>query len=209
MIDAWPGAFSEDLALMLRDRDLNWLASQLPSWAARCASSDGSADDTSVALMISSATAVLRPGPAAATAADNGSEETTIPAVPHADTVPAQVPPPQHPAEVTMRQLAHRTAPEPVILERVATTKPANQPASTQLASIPPASTQLASTPPPGHEPATTEIPKLHPADAGEGDASHGSDSHGGDKRAGDKRKDQDGAERPTTRWRLPGSGGR
>jgi hypothetical protein len=170
---------------MLRDRDLNWLASQLPSWAARCASSDGSADDTTVALMVSSATVVLRAGPMAPTAADNGSEETTIPAVPHADTVPAQVPPPQPPAgQVTMRQLAHRTAPEPVILERVATTKPAS--------------------PPPGHEPATTEIPKLRPADTG-----HDSDSHGDDKRAGDKGKDQDGAEPPTTRWRLPGSGGR
>jgi hypothetical protein len=210
MIDAWPGAFSEDLASMLRDRDLNWLASQLPAWAARCASADGSADDTTVALMISSATAVLRAGPAAATAADNGSEETTIPAVPHADTVPVQVPPPQHqPAPVTMRQLAHRTAPEPVILERVATTKPAGtQPASAPLA---------------GHEPATTEIPKLHSADAGQGSDSRGSDSHGsdrhrsdrhrsdrhGDKQAGDKRRDDDGAEPPTTRWRLPGSGGR
>ena len=53
--------FSEDLAWMLRDRDLHWLASQLPSWAARCASSDGSADDTTVALMISPTKAALRP----------------------------------------------------------------------------------------------------------------------------------------------------
>jgi len=57
VVDEWPKAFSEDLAGMLRDRDVNWLASQLPSWAARCASSDGSADDTTVALLISPASA--------------------------------------------------------------------------------------------------------------------------------------------------------
>ena len=55
------GAFSEDLAWMLRDRDVHWLASQLPSWAARCASSDGSADDTTVALMISPTNAAAAP----------------------------------------------------------------------------------------------------------------------------------------------------
>ncbi len=53
VVDQWPSAFSEDLAWMLRQRDVHWLASQLPSWAARCASSDGSADDTTVALLVS------------------------------------------------------------------------------------------------------------------------------------------------------------
>ena len=191
---------------MLRDRDVNWLASQLPSWAARCASSDGSADDTTIALMISATAAVLRAGgPSAANTAD-GSEETTIPAVPHADTVPAQVQTEPHSTEsystephstephstepITLRQLAHRAAPEPVILERVVG-------------------------PPAGHEPATTELPKVRPGQDG------ASDGRAGDGRAGDGRgTDDDGAggdgavgedsaEPPTTRWRLPGSGGR
>ena len=116
VVEEWPQAFSEDLAWMLRDRDVNWLASQLPSWAARCASPDGSADDTTVALLISPASA--RP-PAGGQGQDAGSEETTIPSPPHADTVPIQLPVVQPSIDpVTMRHLAHRTAPEPVILER-------------------------------------------------------------------------------------------
>lgn len=116
VVEEWPQAFSEDLAWMLRDRDVNWLASQLPSWAARCASPDGSADDTTVALLISPASA--RP-PAGGQGQDAGSEETTIPSPPHADTVPIQLPVVQPSIDpVTIRQLAHRTAPEPVILER-------------------------------------------------------------------------------------------
>ncbi len=118
VVDEWPKAFSEDLAWMLRDRDAGWLASQLPSWAARCASSDGSADDTTVALLISPASARPLAGEQGEDA-DAGSEETTIPAVPHADTVPVHLPVAQPPIDpVTTRRLAHRTAPEPVILER-------------------------------------------------------------------------------------------
>lgn len=94
VVEDWPAAFSADLARMLRERDVNWLASQLPSWAARCASSDGSADDTTVALMISPAIAKLRQDAQSAAGADRGSEEDTIPAIPRADTVPAQVPEP-------------------------------------------------------------------------------------------------------------------
>ena len=91
VVDEWPSAFGEDLARMLRERDVNWLASQLPSWAARCASSDGSADDTTVALLISPADA--RPLPAGqGPGTEAGLEETTIPALPHSDTVPIQVP---------------------------------------------------------------------------------------------------------------------
>jgi hypothetical protein len=151
MVERWPGAFSEDLAWMLRDRDVNWLASQLPSWAARCASPDGSADDTTVALLISPAKAGQR---ATSQDAASGSEETTIPAVPHADTVPIQVPDTQPSEEpVTMRELAHRTAPEPVILERSAPRRKPAEPADS-------------------HEPATNQIPKLRQASASVADVS-------------------------------------
>jgi serine/threonine protein phosphatase PrpC len=88
LVEEWPKAFSEDLAWMLRERDLNWLASQLPSWAARCASSDGSADDTTVALLISPASARH---PAGSQGPDAGSGENTVPALPHPETVPVQV----------------------------------------------------------------------------------------------------------------------
>lgn len=91
LVEEWPNAFSEDLAWMLRERDVNWLASQLPSWAARCASSDGSADDTTLALLISPAGARL-PDSGQGPDAEPGSEETTVPSEPHADTVRIEVP---------------------------------------------------------------------------------------------------------------------
>ncbi len=75
VIEDWPAVFSEDLASLLRGHDTSWLADQLPSWAARCASADGSADDTTVALLV-------RPG------LPPGSEDTTIPAVIRGDTIP-------------------------------------------------------------------------------------------------------------------------
>lgn len=137
--ERWPSAFTGDLARMLMDRDLNWLASQLPSWAARCASSDGSADDTTLALLLSPATAARN---AAGSQGADGSEETTIPAVPHADTVPIQLPDDLSPEPVTLRPLAHRAVREPVMLER---STPKRKPGEH-------------SEP---HEPETTEIPKL------------------------------------------------
>jgi Protein phosphatase 2C len=108
VVDQWPRAFSQDLAWMLKDRDAHWLAAQLPLWAARCASAEGSADDTTVALMLSPAAAAAQtnvmsnPG---GRADDRGSEEITIPAFPHSETVPSGViDPGKHPAEpVTTR----------------------------------------------------------------------------------------------------------
>ncbi len=59
---------SADLAALIASRPVAWLASQLPVWAARCASLDGSADDTTLALLLS---------PAVAAAA--GEPEVTVP----------------------------------------------------------------------------------------------------------------------------------
>lgn len=67
--DPWTDAVSADLAELINDRPPEWLASQLPLWASRCASVDGSADDTTIALLIApSATgrrAATTEGPAA------------------------------------------------------------------------------------------------------------------------------------------------
>jgi hypothetical protein len=52
LADPWTAAFSSDLVELLREHDAEWLASQVPSWAARCASADGSADDTTIALLL-------------------------------------------------------------------------------------------------------------------------------------------------------------
>ena len=51
----WQGVVSAELAGLITARSPAWLAGQLPAWAARCASVDGSADDTTLALL-------LRPG---------------------------------------------------------------------------------------------------------------------------------------------------
>jgi len=52
MADPWTDAVSADLAGLINDRPPDWLAGQLPLWASRCASADGSADDTTIALLI-------------------------------------------------------------------------------------------------------------------------------------------------------------
>jgi hypothetical protein len=179
VIEAWPAAFSKDLAWMLAERDLQWLASQLPAWAARCASADGSADDTTVALLVSAAASVLRAAGAGATGSGNGSEETTIPAARHGDTVPAHISAEHQIEPVTMQQLAHRAAPEPVMLERVATTRASYRPAdhgtdTTELVSHEPDTTELVI-----HEPTTNEIPKLrHEQGGAENDDGWADDDH-------------------------------
>ena len=50
--DPWADAVSADLAGLIDGQPPEWLAAQLPTWASRCASADGSADDTTIALLI-------------------------------------------------------------------------------------------------------------------------------------------------------------
>jgi len=50
--DPWTDAVSADLAELINDRPPEWLSGQLPLWASRCASADGSADDTTITLLI-------------------------------------------------------------------------------------------------------------------------------------------------------------
>lgn len=110
--DHWTDAFSKDLAEMIRERDEQWLAIQLPMWAAKCASSDGSADDTTVALLLGPAGAGRAVSPAGGlggAGGERGSEDTTVPVVIHSATMPAeQVPPGQgsvEPATVRIPQV--------------------------------------------------------------------------------------------------------
>jgi hypothetical protein len=97
MLEEWPTSFSKDMAWLLRERDTAWIETQLPTWAARCASADGSADDTTVALLISPAGLAARPvtPPGSFASGDDGldpdpdSDEITIPAAIRTDTVPS------------------------------------------------------------------------------------------------------------------------
>jgi serine/threonine protein phosphatase PrpC len=52
LADPWTDAFSKDLSELLGKRDPDWLADQLPMWAGRCASREGSADDTTIAFLL-------------------------------------------------------------------------------------------------------------------------------------------------------------
>jgi hypothetical protein len=58
--EPWPDAVSSDLAELIGDCQPEWLAEQLPLWASRCASADGSGDDTTIALLIAPSAATLR-----------------------------------------------------------------------------------------------------------------------------------------------------
>lgn len=50
--DGWEDAVAADLTGMIAARPPGWLAGRLHEWAARCASAEGSADDTTIALML-------------------------------------------------------------------------------------------------------------------------------------------------------------
>lgn len=59
--DPWTGPVCADLAELISDRPPEWLARQLPLWASRCASADGSADDTTIAILIAPSATGWRP----------------------------------------------------------------------------------------------------------------------------------------------------
>jgi hypothetical protein len=59
--EAWEDAVNADLAGLIGTHPAGWLAGQLPAWAARCASADGSADDTTIALLLAPAAAGGQP----------------------------------------------------------------------------------------------------------------------------------------------------
>jgi hypothetical protein len=50
--DPWQPGVGQDLARFARDHDPDWFERQVPAWAERCASADGSADDTTIALLL-------------------------------------------------------------------------------------------------------------------------------------------------------------
>jgi hypothetical protein len=52
LADQWTEVFSQDLAELVATCDPESLADQLPVWAGRCASGEGSGDDTTIALLL-------------------------------------------------------------------------------------------------------------------------------------------------------------
>jgi hypothetical protein len=50
--EPWHQAVGVDLRVFVHERGAGWVGEQLPAWAARCASTQGSGDDTTLALLV-------------------------------------------------------------------------------------------------------------------------------------------------------------
>jgi hypothetical protein len=50
--DPWYQPVGGDIARLAAERGVDWVGAQLPVWAARCASAEGSGDDTALALLL-------------------------------------------------------------------------------------------------------------------------------------------------------------
>jgi hypothetical protein len=89
--DPWYQPVGGDLVRLARERGIDWLGEQLPLWAARCASAEGSGDDTTVALLLRTGNSPA--GDATLSEEDLAAGRTTltwpaIPVVPPADPAP-------------------------------------------------------------------------------------------------------------------------
>jgi Protein phosphatase 2C len=102
--DAWQPGVAADLVRFGLDHDHSWFASRVPDWAEQCASSDGSGDDSTIALVINSA---VRPS--------RGLPRGDPHPEPAAPTVPAglpRLPGPSLPGAVPGDQRRHDRSPD-------------------------------------------------------------------------------------------------
>jgi serine/threonine protein phosphatase PrpC len=75
--DPWQPAVGEDLYDLVAERGWEWVREALPTWVSRCASNEGSRDDTTVALAMGPSSPRRRESrPAPTTVAEAGSNET-------------------------------------------------------------------------------------------------------------------------------------
>ena len=52
--EPWQPGVGRDLAELAAECDHHWFEQQVPGWAQRCASAEGSGDDTTIALLLHS-----------------------------------------------------------------------------------------------------------------------------------------------------------
>ncbi len=60
--EPWQPGVGRDLDALAAEYDHHWFEQQVPGWAQRCASAEGSGDDTTIALLLRSGAAVHRGG---------------------------------------------------------------------------------------------------------------------------------------------------
>jgi hypothetical protein len=68
--EPWQPVVARDIAGLAARHDHGWFAGQLPAWAERCASAAGSADDTTIALLLAAGSGRLAAAALPASAAD-------------------------------------------------------------------------------------------------------------------------------------------
>ena len=68
--EPWQPVVARDIAELAARHDQGWFAGQLPAWAERCASAAGSADDTTIALLLAPGSERLAAAARPASAAD-------------------------------------------------------------------------------------------------------------------------------------------
>ena len=93
--DPWQPGIGRDLARLAAEHDHGWFERQVPAWAQRCASADGSGDDTTIALLIhpdpAAAADAARQVPVSARPDPDATETLPAGLVPHPRTVPASL----------------------------------------------------------------------------------------------------------------------
>jgi len=93
--DPWQPGIGRDLARFAAEHDHGWFERQVPAWAQRCASADGSGDDTTIALLIhpdpAAAAVAARPVPVSAPLDPDATETLPAGLVPHPRTAPASL----------------------------------------------------------------------------------------------------------------------
>jgi hypothetical protein len=105
----WEAAFGQDLAALAAKRGVEWIGDQLHSWVAQCASSDGSGDDVTAALMFATdakwgaprdtdATVTINDAPAEARTEVLTKVESTQSDMPTTRQLPTVPPPAEAPA---------------------------------------------------------------------------------------------------------------
>jgi hypothetical protein len=89
--DSWQPEVARDLAELAVGHDHGWFAEQVPIWAERCASAQGSGDDTTIALLLASDSARLAAAARPVTEPDPVS--VPPPALPPSPFAPPHTPP--------------------------------------------------------------------------------------------------------------------
>jgi hypothetical protein len=81
--DPWQPAVGEDLYDLVAERGWDWVREVLPTWVSRCASNEGSRDDTTVALAM---------GPSSPRSRESQPTRTTVAEAVSNETVPMTTP---------------------------------------------------------------------------------------------------------------------